>query len=296
MALTLGLIGNGIREVKLEATTVCSDVVPSGVKADAATEKPIASSIDSGFGGKISSGARGGRACLAAPPRAGGVASQPSVRRAARRRRGARRLACIPEPRRPPHLAPKIEPCKEQLSQRRPHRCVVPTAAGGEREKSGAMGMGRGMGMGGGKKFPYPKWVWSPAGGWWCQPVNANRNTAIMAGVWAVILGVTFKFSAANERRYLPPVVYPIPSQWWCKHAVEDDPRLAVSGTSCSLSISARGLAVAFAAPCCRFFLFPARSSSSTHTSPPIPSPGHGLEVDARGVCVFIIDALRQGH
>ena len=91
------------------------------------------------------------------------------------------------------------------------------------------MGMGRGMGMGGGKKFPYPKWVWTPAGGWWCQPKNANRNTAIMAGAWAVILAVTFKFSAANERRYLPPIVYPIPSQRWCKYAVEDDPRLAVS-------------------------------------------------------------------
>ena len=36
--------------------------------------------------------------------------------------------------------------------------------------------------------------------------------------------------SAANERAYLPPVDYPIPSQYWRKHAVEDDPRLAAIG------------------------------------------------------------------
>ena len=79
-------------------------------------------------------------------------------------------------------------------------------------------------------RFPYPKWVWSPAGGWWVQPKNGTRNTAIALGVWAVILGFTAKFSAANERRYLPPLDYPIPSQHWCKHAVEDDPRLAAMG------------------------------------------------------------------
>jgi hypothetical protein len=87
--------------------------------------------------------------------------------------------------------------------------------------------MGKGMGA---ANFPYPKWVWSPAGGWWCNPPNWKRNVAIHLAVWAVGLGITFKWSAENERRRLPPLAYPTPSQFWCKHAVEDDPRLAQMG------------------------------------------------------------------
>ena len=93
--------------------------------------------------------------------------------------------------------------------------------------------MGRGMGMGrGGANFPYPKWVWSPAGGWWCEPKNGTRNTMIMAGVWGAILYVTARFSSSNERRIMAPhdAAYPIPSQYWCKYAVEDDPRLQAMG------------------------------------------------------------------
>ena len=46
--------------------------------------------------------------------------------------------------------------------------------------------MGRGMGMGrGAANFPYPKWVWSPAGGWWCEPKNGSRNTMIAAEVFS---------------------------------------------------------------------------------------------------------------
>ena len=81
--------------------------------------------------------------------------------------------------------------------------------------------MGRGMAG----KIPYPKWVWSPAGGWYCDPVEWKRNTAIVAGVWVVILAFTFKLSADNERRLHPPR-WKIPSQLWCKHAKDDDPDL----------------------------------------------------------------------
>jgi hypothetical protein len=35
--------------------------------------------------------------------------------------------------------------------------------------------------MGGGHHFHYPKWVWSPSGGWWPNPANAKRNAAIYA-------------------------------------------------------------------------------------------------------------------
>ena len=87
--------------------------------------------------------------------------------------------------------------------------------------------MGRGMGA---VNFPYPKWVWTPTGGYWCNPPNWKRNTAICAGIWGVCLFFTAKFSSSVERRFLPPVNPGIPSQYWCKHALEDDPRLAEMG------------------------------------------------------------------
>eukprot|EP01041_Mallomonas_annulata_P011405 gene11405-23858_t len=40
--------------------------------------------------------------------------------------------------------------------------------------------------MSGGHRFPYPKYVWSPAGGWWASPVNWKRNTLIYIGFMAV--------------------------------------------------------------------------------------------------------------
>ncbi|KAK4535038.1 hypothetical protein CDCA_CDCA03G1063 [Cyanidium caldarium] len=37
--------------------------------------------------------------------------------------------------------------------------------------------------MGGGEpRFPYPKQVWSPAGGWWPYPRAWKRNTAVAMG------------------------------------------------------------------------------------------------------------------
>jgi hypothetical protein len=99
--------------------------------------------------------------------------------------------------------------------------------------------MGRGMGA---VSFPYPKWVYSPAGGWWCNPPKWKRNTAICFGVYGIVLYNVFRWSAANERLYGPPVDYPIPSQYWRKHAVEDDPRLAAMGWGCIYSRTERCL------------------------------------------------------
>eukprot|EP00462_Mataza_sp_D1_P004572 CAMPEP_0175115686 /NCGR_PEP_ID=MMETSP0086_2-20121207/17744_1 /TAXON_ID=136419 /ORGANISM="Unknown Unknown, Strain D1" /LENGTH=107 /DNA_ID=CAMNT_0016395863 /DNA_START=27 /DNA_END=350 /DNA_ORIENTATION=+ len=31
--------------------------------------------------------------------------------------------------------------------------------------------------MGGGGRYPYPKHVWSPAGGWWCHPKQWRQST-----------------------------------------------------------------------------------------------------------------------
>ena len=77
--------------------------------------------------------------------------------------------------------------------------------------------------MGAGPEMPYPKWVWTPAGGWYNRNPNWQRNTAIAGGVWLVILAVCFDFGRKHERRLKPPN-RPIPSQMWCKHAREDDP------------------------------------------------------------------------
>ena len=39
--------------------------------------------------------------------------------------------------------------------------------------------------MGGGHHFEYPKWVWSPSGGWWPKPQAWKRN----AGLYMVWVG-----------------------------------------------------------------------------------------------------------
>lgn len=53
--------------------------------------------------------------------------------------------------------------------------------------------------MGGGRHFHYPKYVWSPSGGWWSNPANWKANTAVaLAGVAITALGV-FTLSAARE-------------------------------------------------------------------------------------------------
>jgi len=48
--------------------------------------------------------------------------------------------------------------------------------------------------MGGGHKFEYPKWVWSPSGGWWPKPAAWKRNTVIYA-VW---MGAAAVYLASN--------------------------------------------------------------------------------------------------
>ncbi|KZT26119.1 hypothetical protein NEOLEDRAFT_271143 [Neolentinus lepideus HHB14362 ss-1] len=70
--------------------------------------------------------------------------------------------------------------------------------------------------MGGGGRYPYPKEVWSPAGGWWTRPSNWKANTAIaFAGILAVTYGV-WQVSAEKEWRYIEPTK-PIPSMLWAK-------------------------------------------------------------------------------
>ncbi|PON25570.1 hypothetical protein TGAM01_v205455 [Trichoderma gamsii] len=54
--------------------------------------------------------------------------------------------------------------------------------------------------MGGGAKVPYPKHVWSPAGGWYAQPANWRANTLIAGATMFGIVAIVWKFSADRER------------------------------------------------------------------------------------------------
>ncbi|PCH36827.1 hypothetical protein WOLCODRAFT_127697, partial [Wolfiporia cocos MD-104 SS10] len=59
--------------------------------------------------------------------------------------------------------------------------------------------------QGGGQRYPYPKEVWSPAGGWWSRPSNWKANTAVaFAGILAITYGV-WNISAEREWRHNEP-------------------------------------------------------------------------------------------
>ncbi|KAF9073185.1 hypothetical protein BDP27DRAFT_1319019 [Rhodocollybia butyracea] len=70
--------------------------------------------------------------------------------------------------------------------------------------------------MGGGGRYPYPKQVWSPAGGWWVRPSNWKSNTFIAGMGIAGITYLVWQFSAAHEHRYIMPAK-DIPSMAWAK-------------------------------------------------------------------------------
>ncbi|KAI6026998.1 hypothetical protein EDC04DRAFT_2573338, partial [Pisolithus marmoratus] len=70
--------------------------------------------------------------------------------------------------------------------------------------------------QGGGARYPYPKHVWTPSGGWWSRPANWKSNTAItFVGILAVAYGV-WTVSAEREVRHIKPD-RPIPSMMWAK-------------------------------------------------------------------------------
>ncbi|GAN05075.1 conserved hypothetical protein [Mucor ambiguus] len=65
-------------------------------------------------------------------------------------------------------------------------------------------------------RYPYPKDVWSPAGGWWSRPKTWKTNTLVAAFGMAVTLGAVWKVSADKEVRYQQPKRW-IPSMMWAK-------------------------------------------------------------------------------
>ncbi|KAJ3315052.1 hypothetical protein HDV04_004852 [Boothiomyces sp. JEL0838] len=70
--------------------------------------------------------------------------------------------------------------------------------------------------MGGGAKFPAPKWVWTPYGGWWPTPKYSFTNSLITTGIILGLASITFSISASNERRHRYPKGW-IPSMLWSK-------------------------------------------------------------------------------
>ncbi|KAH8112888.1 hypothetical protein DFH11DRAFT_388921 [Phellopilus nigrolimitatus] len=70
--------------------------------------------------------------------------------------------------------------------------------------------------MGGGGQYPYPKEVWSPAGGWWTRPSNWKANTAVAVGGILFVTFSVWQLSASKEWRHNAPSK-PIPSMLWAK-------------------------------------------------------------------------------
>jgi hypothetical protein len=58
------------------------------------------------------------------------------------------------------------------------------------------------MGGGGGHgDFYYPKEVWSPTGGWWCDPKHWRRNTALaLTGIALVCIPIAMKSISLEVR------------------------------------------------------------------------------------------------
>ncbi|KAG9244202.1 hypothetical protein BJ878DRAFT_507299 [Calycina marina] len=75
-----------------------------------------------------------------------------------------------------------------------------------------------------GDKIPYPKHVWSPAGGWYSQPKNWKANTAVAFGVIIGITGLMWRLSAQREyRTKFPEEGRFFPSRYWSKGIIEHE-------------------------------------------------------------------------
>jgi hypothetical protein len=53
--------------------------------------------------------------------------------------------------------------------------------------------------MGGHRRFLYPKYVWSPAGGWWTNPADWKKHTVKAGAFVALSAAGLFVMSAATE-------------------------------------------------------------------------------------------------
>ncbi|KAL8845107.1 MAG: hypothetical protein Q9205_001989 [Flavoplaca limonia] len=75
-----------------------------------------------------------------------------------------------------------------------------------------------------GGKIPYPKHVWSPAGGWYAQPANWKANTAVMGVVIFGITAIVWGISADREyRTRFPEPGRFFPSRYWSRQIIEHE-------------------------------------------------------------------------
>ncbi|GAB1730524.1 hypothetical protein KC332_g16507 [Hortaea werneckii] len=82
----------------------------------------------------------------------------------------------------------------------------------------------------GGGKIPYPKHVWSPAGGWYAQPANWKQNTAVMGAVVVGICLMVGSVSADREHRdKMPDPDRFFPSRYWSREIREHERGLKTS-------------------------------------------------------------------
>jgi len=80
--------------------------------------------------------------------------------------------------------------------------------------------------MGGGGKIPYPKHVWSPAGGWYAQPSNWRANTAVVGLAMTGIVAMVWTLGANLEHRDKMPERHRFfPSRYWSKQIIEHERR-----------------------------------------------------------------------
>ncbi|EON63721.1 hypothetical protein W97_02949 [Coniosporium apollinis CBS 100218] len=75
-----------------------------------------------------------------------------------------------------------------------------------------------------GGKIPYPKHIWSPAGGWYSQPANWKANTAVMGAVIIGITAIAWSVSAEREvRTRFPEPDRFFPSRNWSRQIIEHE-------------------------------------------------------------------------
>ncbi|KAG6972769.1 hypothetical protein JG688_00003850 [Phytophthora aleatoria] len=56
--------------------------------------------------------------------------------------------------------------------------------------------------MSGGGEYPYPKYTWSPAGGWWAKTKNWQRKTGVALVALAAVAGPIALFSSSNHIKF----------------------------------------------------------------------------------------------
>ncbi|EEY58776.1 uncharacterized protein PITG_10913 [Phytophthora infestans T30-4] len=56
--------------------------------------------------------------------------------------------------------------------------------------------------MSGGGEYPFPKYTWSPAGGWWAKTQNWQRKTGVALVVLAAVAGPIALYSSLNHFKF----------------------------------------------------------------------------------------------